>query len=47
MRLPGFAPNMKQVGDGGVDGRGILATKPDNWKSQPALAQSQGREIQP
>ena len=24
-RLPGFAPNEKQVGDGGIDGRGRLA----------------------
>lgn len=26
--LPGFAPNEKQVGDGGVDGRGFLLYKP-------------------
>ena len=42
MRLPGFAPNMKQVGDGGVDGRGMLATKPDDWASRLALAQVKG-----
>ena len=42
MRLPGFAPNMKRVGDGGVDGRGMLATRPDNWKSRLALAQVKG-----
>ena len=42
MRLPGFAPNIKQVGDGGVDGRGMLATKPDNWRSRLALAQVKG-----
>ena len=42
MRLPGFAPNMEQIGDGGVDGRGRLATKPDNWESRLALAQVKG-----
>ncbi|MDE0020401.1 MAG: DNA methyltransferase [Candidatus Poribacteria bacterium] len=28
-RLPGFAPNTRQTGDGGVDGRGKLAQSPD------------------
>lgn len=41
-RLPGFAPNMKRLGDGGVDGRGMLATRPDGWKSRLALAQVKG-----
>ena len=39
MRLPGFAPNIKQVADGGVDGRGRLFEKPDDWDSDLALAQ--------
>ena len=41
-RLPGFAPNTKQVGDGGIDGRAVLATKPDNFDSRLALAQIKG-----
>ena len=41
-RLPGFAPNTKQRGDGGVDGRATLYRKPDNWKSRLALAQVKG-----
>ena len=42
MRMPGFRPNMKQVGDGGIDGRAILATKPDDHDSRLALAQVKG-----
>ena len=42
MRLPGFAPNTKQVGDGGIDGRATLASKPDNYDSRLALAQIKG-----
>lgn len=41
-RLPGFAPNTKQVADGGVDGRGMLAEKPENFDSRLALAQVKG-----
>ena len=41
-RLPRFAPNTKQVGDGGVDGRAVLATKPDDYDSRLALAQIKG-----
>lgn len=41
-RLPGFAPNTKQVGDSGIDGRAVLATKPDNFDSRLALAQIKG-----
>ncbi len=41
-RLPGFAPNTKQVGDGGVDGRGKLAVRPDDLDSDLALAQAKG-----
>ena len=41
-RLPGFAPNIKQQGDGGVDGRTTLATKPDDYNSTLALAQVKG-----
>ena len=41
-RLPGFAPNMKQRGDGGVDGRATLAVSPDDADSRLALAQVKG-----
>lgn len=41
-RIPGFAPNSKQVGDGGVDGRGIVAVKPDNENNDLAIAQVKG-----
>lgn len=42
MRLPGFAPNTRQVADGGVDGRATLAYKPDDYPSRLALAQVKG-----
>ncbi len=42
MRLPGFVPNTKQVADGGIDGRGALYDKPENWDSDQALAQVKG-----
>ena len=41
-RLPGFAPNTKQVGDGGIDGRATLAAQPDDADSRLALAQVKG-----
>ena len=41
-RLPGFVPNTKQVGDGGIDGRASIAHKPDDWDSKLALAQVKG-----
>ena len=41
-RLPGFAPNTKQVADGGVDGRGMLAEEPEDFDSRLALAQVKG-----
>ncbi|MCY4171346.1 MAG: site-specific DNA-methyltransferase [Bacteroidetes bacterium] len=41
-RLPGFAPNTKQVADGGVDGRATIADQPSNWESKLALAQIKG-----
>ena len=41
-RLPGFAPNMRQVADGGIDGRATLANKPDDYDSRLALAQIKG-----
>ena len=41
-RLPGFAPNDRQRGDGGVDGRATLAVKPDDLNSRLALAQVKG-----
>ena len=41
-RIPGIAPNDKQVGDGGIDGRGILLQKPKNHDSKLVLAQVKG-----
>ena len=41
-RLPGFAPNTRQVADGGVDGRATLADRPENLNSRLALAQVKG-----
>ena len=41
-RLPGFAPNIRQRGDGGVDGRATLALSPDDFRSRLALAQVKG-----
>ena len=41
-RLPGFAPNTRQRGDGGVDGRATLAVAPDDADSRLALAQVKG-----
>ena len=47
-RLPGFAPNTKQTGDRGVDGRGKLAHAPDNFDSRLALAQvKSGAKVSP
>lgn len=41
-RLRGFAPNVKQIGDGGLDGRATLAQMPENVDSRLALAQVKG-----
>ena len=41
-RLPGFAPNTRQRGDGGIDGRATLAVVPDDTESRLALAQVKG-----
>ena len=41
-QLPGFAPNIRQRGDGGIDGRATLATTPDDADTQLALAQVKG-----
>ena len=41
-RLPGFAPNVRQRGDGGVDGRATLAVAPEDADSRLALAQVKG-----
>ena len=41
-RLPGFAPNTQQRGDGGIDGRATLALAPDDTDSRLALAQVKG-----
>ena len=42
MRLPGFAPNTRQRGDGGIDGRGIMAAQPGGHASKIAVAQVKG-----
>ena len=41
-RLPGFAPNIQQRGDGGVDGRATLLHPPDGGALRLALAQVKG-----
>lgn len=41
-RIPGLAPNAKQRGDGGIDGRGLLLTEPDDHDSKLVLAQTKG-----
>ena len=41
-RLPGFVPNTKKVGDGGIDGRATLSHQPDNFDSRLGLAQVKG-----
>ena len=41
-RLPGFAPNTRQVADGGVDGRAMIADQPEDFDSRLALAQVKG-----
>ena len=46
-RTPGFAPNVRQVGDGGIDGRATLTIRPDNWESRLAIAQVKGGKSPP
>jgi len=46
-RAPGFAPNRSQVGDGGIDGRGTLTVRPDDWPTRLALAQVKGGKKPP
>ena len=41
-RIPGLMPNDKQVGDGGIDGRGILLNEPDDHDSKLVLVQAKG-----
>ena len=38
-RIPGFAPNDRQTGDSGIDGRAMLLNQPENRESKLALAQ--------
>ena len=45
-RIPGFAPNDRQRGDGGVDGRAMLLNQPENHESRLALAQVKGGAFQ-
>ena len=46
-RLRGFAPNVKQIGDGGLDGRATLAQLPEKFDSRLALAQVKGGKYTP
>ena len=41
-RIPGLAPNEVRVGDGGIDGRGSLLTRPENRRQRLVLAQVKG-----
>lgn len=41
-RPAGFAPNVKQVADGGVDDRAMMAEQPEDFDSRLALAQIKG-----
>ena len=45
-RVPGLAPNDKQVGDGGIDGVGYLLAKPENGATDQVLAQVKGGRYQ-
>ena len=45
-RVPGLAPNDKQVGDGGIDGIGYLLAKPENGETDQVLAQVKGGKYQ-
>lgn len=49
--IPGMLPNDKQVGDGGVDGRGTLLVKPSKKNGKPetglVIAQIKGGGFQP
>ena len=44
-RIPGIAPNRKQVGDGGIDGRGFLLHPLEETKNQLVLAQVKGGQF--
>ena len=44
--LPGFAPNLKKVGDTGIDGRGTMLHKPEDAESSLMLAQVKGGKFQ-
>lgn len=46
-RAPGFAPNIRQVADGGIDGRGTLVARPDDWPTRTAVAQVKGGKRPP
>ena len=45
-RIPGMAPNQRQVGDRGIDGRGKMHSKPDEG-GDLVLAQVKGGRFQP
>ena len=45
-RVPGLAPNERQVGDRGIDGRGLIQAQPANVESRLVLAQVKGGRFQ-
>ncbi len=45
--IRGLAPNEKQVGDGGIDGRGYLVNAPNNHNSELVIAQVKGGRYTP
>ena len=45
-RIPGLAPNDRQRGDSGIDGRGTLVLEPGETQSQLVLAQVKGGSFQ-
>ena len=46
-RIRGLAPNDKQTGDGGIDGRGYLDKAPDDFDSELVIAQVKGGKYTP
>ena len=46
-RIPGMAPNTRQVGDKGIDGRGHFLNKGDNGRDNLVLAQVKGGKYKP
>lgn len=45
-RVGGMAPNDRQVGDRGIDGRGLIQGRAENWDTRLVLAQVKGGRFQ-